>query len=86
MWTIICILGLIFCVLSLLGGYFPALGGIIVFGGFLLLQYSLENKVDNYDMKKVSTGKMAMDAGKSKSEIKRNLVNGKYDKDSNWKI
>lgn len=43
-------------------------------------------KLDNYDMSKVSIGKMSMDSGKSKSEIRRNLVNGKYDKDDKWKI
>lgn len=43
-------------------------------------------KLDNYDMNNVSIGKMSMDSGKSKSEIRRNLVNGKYDKDDKWKI
>ena len=43
-------------------------------------------KLDNYDMSKVSIGKMSMDSGKSKSEIRRNLVAGKYDKDDKWKI
>ena len=45
----------------------------------------LENQVNNYDMSKVSCGKMAMDAGKSYTEIKRNLVAGKYYKDDQWK-
>lgn len=43
-------------------------------------------KLDNYDMSKVSIGKMSMDSGKSKAEIRRNLVAGKYDKDDKWKI
>ncbi|MCD8181200.1 MAG: hypothetical protein LUF26_06975 [Firmicutes bacterium] len=40
-------------------------------------------KLENYDVTKVSTGKMAQDAAKgmSTSEIRRNYVNGKYDKD-----
>lgn len=37
-------------------------------------------------MSKVSTGKMAMDSDKSVSEIKRNLINGKYDKDEQWRF
>ena len=41
---------------------------------------SLEHKVDNYPISRVDTSKMARDAGKSYTEIKRNMVNGKYDK------
>ena len=47
---------------------------------------STNAKLDNYDMSKVSIGKMSMDSGKSKAEIRRNLVAGKYDKDDKWKI
>lgn len=43
-------------------------------------------KLDNYDMSKVSIGKMAMDSDKSYAEKRRNLVAGKYDKDEHWKI
>lgn len=53
---------------------------------YLVNKASLEHKVDNYDMSKVSIGKMSMDTGKSYTEIKRNLVSGKYDKDDKWKI
>lgn len=63
---------------------------LIVIGIFVIIylisKVNLEHKVDNYDMSKVSNGKMAMDAGKSYTEIKRNLVAGKYDKDDKWKI
>lgn len=66
------------------------MGKLIVVGFFiaiyLISKANLERKVDNYDMSKVSTGKMAMDAGKSHTEIKRNMVAGKYDKDDEWKI
>lgn len=31
-------------------------------------------------------GKMVMDTGKSPTEIQRNMVAGKYDKDDKWKI
>ncbi len=53
---------------------------------YLISKARLERKVDNYDMSKVSIGKMAMDDRKSYTEIKRNLVAGKYDKDVQWKI
>lgn len=53
---------------------------------YLISKANLNHKVDNYDMSKVSIGKMAMDAGKSKTEIQRNMVAGKYDKDSNHVI
>lgn len=63
---------------------------LIVIGFFvaiyLINKANLNRKLDNYDMTKVSIGKMAMDAGKSHAEIQRNLVAGKYDKDENWKI
>lgn len=42
---------------------------------------SLEHRVDNYPISKVDSSKMAADAGKSYTEIRRNMVNGKYDKD-----
>lgn len=53
---------------------------------YLIGKASLDHKMDNYDMSKVSIGKMSMDAGKSHAEIRRNMVNGKYDKDNKWKI
>lgn len=59
---------------------------IIALVGWWIYKANLNSKVDNYDMSKVSIGKMSMDAGKSKSEIRRKLVNGEYDKDEHWKI
>ncbi len=63
---------------------------LIVIGIFAAVYFiakaRLESKVNHYDMSKVSIGKMAMDSDKSKFEIKRNLVNGKYDKDGEWKL
>lgn len=53
---------------------------------YLIGKANLNHKVDNYDISKVSIGKMAMDAGKSHTEIQRNMVAGKYDKDDKWKI
>lgn len=41
---------------------------------------SLEHRVDNYDISKVDSSKMAADAYKGPGAVKRNLVNGKYDK------
>ncbi len=46
----------------------------------------IEAKVNSYDLDKVSIGKMAMDAGKSPSQIKSKMASGGYDKDSKWKI
>lgn len=61
---------------------------IIVFlvAVYLMNKANLNRKVDNYDISKVSMGKMAMDAGKSPKEIQKNMVAGKYDKDDKWKI
>lgn len=53
---------------------------------YLIGKANLNNKVNNYDMTKVSIGKMSMDAGKSKTEIQKNMVAGKYNKDSNHVI
>lgn len=40
----------------------------------------LEHKVDNYNMSNVDTTKLCADAHKGPNAVKRNLVNGKYDK------
>lgn len=42
---------------------------------------SLNNKVDHYDNNRVNPSRMNMDVihGKSAHEIRRNMVNGKYD-------
>lgn len=63
---------------------------LIVIGIFVAVYFivkaRLESKVYHYDMSKVSIGKMAMDSDKSKAEIQRNLVGGKYDKDGEWRF
>ncbi|MDD4689628.1 MAG: hypothetical protein PHE51_07795 [Eubacteriales bacterium] len=59
---------------------------VIVIIYFAVSRGSVNQKLENYDMSKVSIGKMACDTGKSHHEIRKNLVNGKYDKDANWKI
>ena len=79
-------IGLILSILAVLGGMLEGIVGIVICGLHLWWSMRLENKVNNYDMNKVSYGKMSMDSGKSVGEIKKNLVNGKYDKDDKWKI
>lgn len=59
---------------------------VIIGAIYFINKWIVDAKLDNYDMSKVSIGKMSMDVGKSQSEIRRNLVNGKYDKDEQWKI
>ncbi len=60
---------------------------IIVFGGIALWQKAkINSKFEHYDPSNVSIGKMAQDAGKSKYEIKKNMMAGKYDKDDNHVI
>lgn len=58
----------------------------IIYIIYKLSKANVNRRIDNYNMRNVSIGKMSMDSGKSKSEIKKNLVNGKYDKDDKWKI
>lgn len=70
----------IFAWLALLGGSIEALALIIPMTIVFVLYLNRESKVNNYDMSKVSTAKMAMDAGKSPDVIKNNLIAGKYDK------
>lgn len=61
--------------------------GLIILGViWVVSKANLKHKVDNYDMSKVSIGKMSMDVGKIPTEMQRNMVVGKYDKDDEWKI
>lgn len=66
--------------LALLGGSIEALSLIVPMTIGFVWYLNRESKVNNYDMSKVSMGKMAMDAGKSPDVIKNNLISGKYDK------
>lgn len=57
--------------------------GLLVLGGIILLnKISLDYKVNNYDMNKVSSAKMAMDYDKSPEYVQRKMVSGGYDKDA----
>ena len=54
---------------------------------YLICTSRTNYQLDNYDMNKVSMGKMSQDLGKkSTSEIRRNVVSGKYNKDANFRI
>lgn len=76
--------------LALFGGFFKALFLIVpmTFGFVAWFVWSAdrEAKLNNYDMSKVSIGRMTMDATKSPREIQNNLIAGKYNKNSKWKI
>lgn len=58
---------------------------VLVFFTFYSI-INAHNRLEHYDMNKVSMGKMSQDIGKSQSEIRRNLINGKYDKDDKFRI
>lgn len=62
------------------------IGLVIIFIIYQISKANVNRRLNSYDMRNVSIGKMSMDSGKSKSEIRKNLVNGKYDKDDKWKI
>lgn len=56
---------------------------ICIFGfiAYIIVRNAIvDSKLKNVDFTKVNTTKMAMDSGKSYYEIKKNLVNGKYNK------
>ena len=61
---------------------------IIVFGGIALWQKSKVNsQFEHFDSSNISIGKMAQDVGKcSKFQTRKNMIAGKYDKDSNHVI
>lgn len=61
------------------------IGVVILVVIYLVYKFVQSVKFDNYDMSKVSSAKMVQDSikGASTSEIRRNLVNGKYDKGPN---
>ena len=58
--------------------------GLIIFGIiWAVSSASLNNKVDNYPVSKVDTGKMVADKVRnnlSDKQVQRNMVAGKYDK------
>ncbi len=61
------------------------IGFIILVVIYLVYKFVQNVKFDSYDMSKVSSAKMVQDSikGASTSEIRRNLVKGKYDKRPN---
>ena len=60
---------------------------ILVFVGIGLYQkIKVNSQFEHFDMSNVSIGKMAQDSNKSVYEVKKNMMAGKYDKDSNHVI
>lgn len=59
------------------------IGILILIAIWAIYKITLNHKVDNYPIDKVSIEKMGMDAGKSPEYIQRKMVNGAYDKDAN---
>lgn len=59
---------------------------ILIIVLFVIPKHSVNSRLENYDMKKVSMGKMAMDSHLSPAQKRANTVAGKYDKDDTWKI
>lgn len=61
---------------------------ILVFVGIGLYQkIKVNSQFEHFDMSNVSIGKMAQDAGKcSKYQARKNMMAGKYNKDSNHVI
>lgn len=57
---------------------------IIFFVVYKILATEQANKAKNYDYRKVSMGKLAMDHGKSKRYKYNKMINGGYDKDDKW--
>lgn len=60
---------------------------ILVFVGIGLYQkIKVNSQFEHFDMSNVSIGKMAHDSNKSAYEVKKNMMAGKYNKDSNHVI
>lgn len=59
------------------------IGILILIGIFVIPNWITNQKLDTYDMSKVDTSKMISDKVKnnlSDMQVRRNTVNGKYDK------
>lgn len=59
------------------------IGLIILAVIWIAYKISLDNKVDNYPIDRVDSGKMTADKIRnnlSDTQVQRNMVNGKYDK------
>ena len=59
---------------------------IIFFIGIKSFENDIAKQAKNYDYRKVSMGKMAMDSGKSKKYKYQKMISGGYDKDDQWRI
>ncbi len=85
---------MVLLVIIYIWGWLMALGGsaegwaIVILGTIGLIGVAcFDHAFNNYDSSNVSIGKMAQDAGKcSKYQTRKNMMAGKYDKDSNHVI
>ena len=59
---------------------------ILFFAVYKVLTAGTANQAKNYDYRKVSMGKMAMDHDKSQHYRNQKMIRGGYDKDDKWKI
>ena len=59
---------------------------ILFFVVYKVITAETANQAKNYDYRKVSMGKMAMDYDKSQHYRNQKMIRGGYDKDNKWKI
>ncbi len=62
---------------------------LVIIGMFVawkVYNWYLDAQLDKVDFSKISIGKSAQDIGISHTAYKRNLINGKYNKDKNHPI
>ena len=59
---------------------------ILFFVVYKVIVSSTATQAKNYDYRKVSMGKMAMDHDKSQYYRNQKMINGGYDKDDKWRI
>ena len=59
---------------------------IIMYVVYKVAVSSTASQAKNYDYRKVSMGKMAMDHDKSQHYRNQKMIRGGYDKDDKWKI
>ncbi len=84
---------MVILVIIYIWGWLMALGGsaegwaIVILGTIGWIGFAcFDHAFNNYDSSNISIGKLSQDAGKSKYEIRKNMMAGKYDKDSNHVI
>lgn len=59
---------------------------ILMYVVYKVIVGSTANQAKNYDYRKVSMGKMAMDHDKSQHYKNQKMIRGGYDKDDKWVI